>query len=103
MYSSKSILDTFEVEKASCLLTFASKFHFGASLSTLLLVPDKALVHSAVVFANRSDLEHASIVAGNRFAVLQPRDGLDRVSFVLAGEHCWSSEVYSLHNWFQGR
>ena len=89
--------------KSTKILTFAPKLHFGASLSTFLLVSNETLVHAFVVFAHRFDFQDASIVAGNGFTVFQPRNRLHRITFGIAGQRSRSSEVYGLYGRFHSR
>jgi hypothetical protein len=77
------------------VLTSPSKFQFGASLRTLLVVPHKALVHALVLFFD-GVYPQSAVLMVEILAVLEPTNSLDGVAFVVAGEHSRSSEIHSL-------
>jgi hypothetical protein len=67
--------------------------HEGNSFN--LIIPDKALVHSPVLFLDGIDPEHGVAVA-EVFAVLHPADAFDGVAFVVAFEVGWTTVINDL-------
>lgn len=76
-------------------LTSSTQFQFSASLCTLLIVPDKALIHALVFLLHRLDAQHR-ITVSNRFAVFHPGHRLDGIAGEVAREHGRTSEVDDL-------
>jgi hypothetical protein len=60
-----------------------------------LIIPDKALVHSPVLFLDGVDPEHGIAVA-EVFAVLHPADAFDGVALVVAFEVGWTTVINDL-------
>lgn len=83
-----------------CTRTSSSQFEFGASLGALLFVPHEALIHPFVFFPYGIDSQHPAIVRIQPFSILQPRNRLYRIPFIVASQSGGSSKIYSLNRWF---
>lgn len=77
------------------MLTSSSQFQFCAGLGRFLIVPNKALIHSSIVFLNGFYPQYGFRVF-DLFSILKPTDGFNRIPFKVACEYGGSAEVYSL-------
>jgi len=64
-------------------------------LRAFLIISDKALVHSLILFLHTLDSQYA-IFQSKGLSILEPGDGLDRIALDGASEGRWSSKINSL-------